>query len=340
MNTSQQSSQSAPRKTIPIFAPILLTPIHSEELLHSLRNLFAVQITPQYYDTIFEVQQRGKEAINIYLTRAILHVTCPFLAQLLLQEEERLSGTNILRIVIRDVDQEVFSQIIEYCFTGDLSSTDIEILNGVIEYANRINFDKVCVKAEGRIVLLKRLMETPKTSSLDKMMNEQLKGKKRKSLPSASPSSTPIFTPPPKRRRTIPRKSTSPETASPVQSTPQTQTPTVKIEEKRSSPPAPAQTEQDESKMENFIEFKVGEKVLCKYEDQLFLCKIVSIRETDDGKDECKVHYYGYCGYDEWVDMNRLYKDTPDSRRLKEELDKKAMESEEERPVKGRKKAT
>jgi hypothetical protein len=40
------------------------------------------------------------------------------------------------------------------------------------------------------------------------------------------------------------------------------------------------------------------------------------------------VHYYGYSGYDEWVEMSRLYKDTPEAKRLKEELD--AEEEEEE----------
>jgi hypothetical protein len=241
-----------------------LHPIHNDDLLHSLRHLFSVQVKPQYYDTVFEVQQKGCETINIYVTRAILYVTCNYLADLLRKQE----NSAVVHVPILDVDAETFSQIIEYCFTGDMTSVDPDTMIRVIQYANNINFEKARVKAETKLTILQRFMSSTSAGfSLDTIMSDddtkppEPKRPRRKSIHHA-------VTPKEKKKTPVLRSESKRKIHKRTQESPNIPT--------KQEQPAPAQTEEvkKEGTEEHFIEFKVGEKVYCKYQNHLFLCKV------------------------------------------------------------------
>lgn len=285
---NQQNTSPPIQRAKKFLSTSRLPPIHNHDLLHCLRRMYSFgHIKPQYYDTIFEVTQQGEETLYVNVTRAILFVTCPYLAELL-EKEGTSSGDNILHVTIRDVSAPVFAQIIEYCFTGDMSSEDTEELLDVGQYAAKINFEKARIKAEARLRFIKRMQgnsevhlspdnvieqcsDHANTRDISKVKslstdNDHIQSKDNDTNNSVPISKRKNVMPISKRKTPTKRRSTSKDFSNA----------TIKQEFKQTINTKQAEgTSTDASRgADHFIEFRVGEKVFCKYEDRLFLAKV------------------------------------------------------------------
>ncbi|KAL0485658.1 chromatin modification-related protein eaf3 [Acrasis kona] len=82
------------------------------------------------------------------------------------------------------------------------------------------------------------------------------------------------------------------------------------------------------AKESDVLEYKLNEKVICESKGFLYYAKIIEIRELDENFDECLVHYSGFANSEnEWVPMDRIYKDIDENRKLKKELEDRVKKS-------------
>ncbi|KAL0491035.1 hypothetical protein AKO1_002674 [Acrasis kona] len=279
---------------------------HSRALLSCVQTLYSTgKSEPAYFDALIELTG---DQNPIYITRGIVEARFPAFAKSLTP----LKSEGVVKLGSNSsLSPKAFRQVIEFCFTGLISSTEFDVVEGVRKYALEQHNGELLDLCDEKLRTIDR---NPPNTAEKTRKSTPLKGMSLSDTSSVVPNTPSSLLN--KSKKSKPDKPASPtvqQTPPPISSNPPIAEDTQKVNS--------VTVENKENPTENFIEFSTGEKIFCRYGNRLYPAKILDIRSTPNG-DQCKIHYYRFTGYDEWVEMTRMYKDTPEARKLKEEMNK------------------